>query len=365
MPPTVCTILTPFMTPFVQQVSARVRQRERSNVGDGFILRAICRLLAQHGAGADVRHVFSSRVPLGEADIEKINQTSFVLLAGANQLEENYTIVPGMTPELFERIRVPFVPMGIGLHGQPSRNVRMSPLTARLLRMMHERIAFSSWRCPRTVQYLLANLPELAPKALMTGCPVQYQPPLLAGAAFSRPEKTIAVTVTDRGGKWWDREATTLKFIAQEFPKARRILSLHQDFRDFKPHFRLKYLWAPPPKPLALHKLAETLGYELFVSETPEDFFNLYANIDGHFGSRLHAHLYLMGNAKASYLTYVDDRCAGIAEAGDFPLFDWHNFEGWRDYDFERYRRRVQEISPVMEKFLASLKTYTLQPVAR
>jgi hypothetical protein len=353
-----CTIITPFLTPFLQDVAPRLRRRERANIGDGFILRAVCRLLAERGGAPEVRQVFSSRLPFNDETIEKINDTRVVILAGANQLKDKYTLVPGMTPALFQRLRVPVIPMGIGLHGRPARNVRMSRLTARLLRMMHERIAYSSWRCPRTVQYLLDNLPELAPQALMTGCPVQYQPPLLAGAAFTRPEKTLAVTVTDHGGAFWDRGTAILQFVAREFPAARRILSLHQDYRDFTPRFRLRHLWAPPPKPQALHRLAASLGYEIFSAQKPEDFFELYQSIDGHFGSRLHAHLYLLGHAKASYLTQVDNRCVGFAEAGDFPLFSQGRFDGWRDYDFERYRLRVRSLWPMMEQFLASLQTY-------
>jgi hypothetical protein len=357
MPAKGCTILTPFLTPFVQDVPSRVRRRERANVGDGFILAAIGHLIAP----ITVDHLFSSRVPITDAHIQQINKTDFVLLAGANQLDDQFTIVPGMTPELFRRITVPVIPMGIGLHGQPSRNRRMSPTTAKLLRMMHERISFSSWRCPRTVQYLLQNLPELAPKALMTGCPVQFQPPLLAGAPFTRPMSRLAVTVTDRGGKFWTRETALLKFVAHTFPNAQRILALHQDFRDFKPPFKVKHLWSPPRHARQLHKLAESLGYELFFSIEPKDFFNLYQSVDGHFGSRLHAHLYLLGQTKASYLMGVDDRAAGIAESSDFPLYDAKSFEGYASYDLERYRSRVRAIWPVMQQFLQGLRASSVR----
>ena len=195
----------------------------------------------------------------------------------------------------------------------------------------------TSWRCPHTHGYLLQNLPGLAGKALMTGCPVQFQAPLLERAAFTKPANEIVVTVTDHG-KFWEREKGIVEFVAREFPKSRKILSLHQDGRAFKHRWKIKHLWNPPRRAAELHELARGLGYELFYSEEPGDYVQKYRTVDGTFRQpALHAHLFLLGHAKASYLVRVDDRAAsGFAESSDFPLFDPATFAGWREYDFER-----------------------------
>jgi hypothetical protein len=293
-------------------------------------------------------------LPLGDADIERINQTSCVILAGADQLCDDFCIVPGMTPQCLDRIKVPVIPMGVGARGHGSRMRGMSALTKRLMRMIHERITYSSWRCARTVEYLLANVPEIESKVLMTACPVQYQEPLMAGAPFTTPARRIAVTVTDRG-KFWERDLSILRFVAAEFPNAQRTLALHQDYTGVAPRFKLKHLWSRPRHADELHAAAAALGYGRFHSESPEDFFAFYSTIDGHFGSRLHAHLYLLGQGKASYVVRVDDRAGGIAETSDFPLYDPQQFAGYRQYDFERYRTRVRSMWPVMRRFLESV----------
>ena len=110
-----------------------------------------------------------------------------------------------------------------------TRTRAWSEETRAILRLIHERTEFSSWRCPHTVAYLHAALPELTDRCLMTGCPVVYDQPLLEGQAFHDGEASVAVTVTERGD-FWARESKTLAFVAKRFPRARRHLVLHENF---------------------------------------------------------------------------------------------------------------------------------------
>src|SRR5437667_255923 len=142
-------VVTPYMMP--EPVSKVV------NVGDGFILRAIERLLGKFPPDL----TFSSRVLPAAAQISQMERCSDVILAGANQLTDDYTIWPGFGGARLANTRLRLVPMGIGIHGDPGRNAGMTETTRAVMTQIHERIARSSWRCPKTVDYLNRSLPHL------------------------------------------------------------------------------------------------------------------------------------------------------------------------------------------------------------
>ena len=96
------SVLTPYPIP------PELAERKVPNIGDGFIERAIFDQLVPH----ECRASFSWRVPLNDEAIEQINDAGPLILVGANQLNDNFTIAPGMTPEQFARIRVPVLPVG-------------------------------------------------------------------------------------------------------------------------------------------------------------------------------------------------------------------------------------------------------------
>lgn len=344
------SLLTPYLVP------PRLRGVKAVNIGDGFIARSITDLLQPHVC----RFTFSTREPLTDEALEQINSTRLLVLAGANQLDDNFTLTPGMDARGLDRIRVPIVPFGLGIHGKADRNRAMSPTTRAVLSEIHQRIRRSSWRCPQTVEYLGRECPEVASQALMTCCPVMFREPLLSGHPFSSAARCIVVTVTERGD-FWSRERRTLDFVSRRFPDSEKVLSLHQAFPQPSLARGWRAAWdrwrgRGPRRPQELHRHAERLGFSLFFPASVEQCWELYESCDLHLGSRLHAHLYFLSRAKRSFLSHVDERCRGIAQAIDFPVCDPAAWEASLDYDFERCRAGARRCQSHMNEFVSSVQ---------
>ncbi len=336
--------LSPYLMP------ASLTGRKAMNVGDGFILRAIERLLGRF-APSDV---FTSRQAPTDAQRATLETSQGVILAGTNQLHDRFAVWPGATAEVLRSTRVRFIPMGIGLHGSEGYNDAMSDDARAQIEAIHERIAYSSWRCPHTVAYLERWVPSLRGRFLMTGCPASYGERLLEGRSFHDGEEVVAVTVTERC-EFWDRETAILEFVAKRHDRARRLLVLHQDFVALRAAKRGAPGTAGEKSPEALRKHARALGYESVVPYSADEAMTLYGGVDLHYGSRLHAHLLMLSRARRSWLVPVDGRAAGISEALGFPLCRPDDLAMHESFDFEVVRSRAREHFATMTTFLRSL----------
>jgi hypothetical protein len=322
------------------------------NMGDGFILKAVERFLGP--ISEDMR--VPARRPPSAASLEKLKSASYIVMAGANQLHDYFSPWPGLTADDMRKGSYRFVPLGVGISGKPGGGLHLIPEARERLLAMHERIAFSSWRCPRTVEAIAQALPELRDQLLMTCCPVVLDKPLLDGQPFRKEQATIAATITDRDD-FWDRETTMLKRIAAVFPKSRKLLVLHQDFSILPANVKKTsvpdILYGPPRK---IRAFARLLGFEIKVLRSADEGVALYRDVvDLHFGSRLHAHLLMLSLAKWSYLTYVDERMSGISEFLGFPLCQPGEIDKHLDLDFEIVRRQARKAHVTMQKFVTSL----------
>jgi Polysaccharide pyruvyl transferase len=322
------------------------------NIGDGFILKAVERFLGPIAPDMCV----PARRPPTAASLQKLKTVSYVVMAGANQLHDHFSPWPGLSADDMRRKTFRFVPMGVGISGKHGGGLDLIPEAKERLLAMHERISFSSWRCPRTVEALVQVLPELRDQLLMTCCPVLLDKPLLDGQDFRKEQGTIAATITDRDD-FWDRESTMLKRIADVFPKSRKLLILHQDFSILPASLKKTSLSdivnGPPRK---IRAFAKSIGFEIKVLRSAEEGVALYRDVvDLHFGSRLHAHLLMMSLAKWSYLTYVDERMSGISEFLGFPLCQPGSIDKHLDFDFEIVRRQARKAHLTMQKFVTSL----------
>jgi len=342
-------VLTPYLVP------SSLQGRKVVNLGDGFILRAIERLVGRFSPDK----TFSPRVPLTIGQQAILEATPAVMLAGANQLHDGYTVWPGLTAEKIRTSDLRLVPFGIGLHGEAGYTDQLSDATREVLVALHERIEYSSWRCPHTVAYLRQELPQLSTQMLMTGCPVIYDRPLLSGAPFIRHARRIAVSVTERSD-FWERERTTIDFVARHFPRSERYLVLHQ---NYSPPTRFEYLrhrWLPQtPEKLnvyqRLRQYAVRRGYRVVCPADADACIDFYDTIDMHVGSRLHAHLLCLSRARRSWLIPVDGRATGIAEFLGFPLCQPENIEPAIDFNFEVVRARAVSAYDTMRFFLDHL----------
>ena len=347
LPASQCVVISPYLIP------ESMRDRKVVNIGDGLILRAMERLLGP----VPRERLFSTREALPAPGRKLLETSRAVVSAGANQLNDHYSVLPGMTADQVSGLPCPVVLLGIGVHGLPEQASGMSFATKEVLRAVHRRVPYSSWRCPATVRYLERELPELKGRFLMTGCPVIYDRPLLDGEAFAKMSRSIAVTTTERG-EFYDREVATLQFVSKRFPKAKRYLVLHQNFRPPHPAEALLHrVWPIKGRNpvLELRHAARSLGFEVFIPHTCDEAIAFYASIDLHVGSRLHAHLHFLSRAKWSFLTYVDERMTGIAEAFGFPICEPHRLADALVFNFEIVREKAIEHFAVMEHFLRSL----------
>ena len=319
------------------------------NVGDGLISMRIEELLRPHTC---VARLTSRAVPTAE-EIDRMNEADFVVLGGANQLHDEWQVVPGGLP-VIERISVPIVPFGVGVDGRPEKTRSLSPSTRAALRAVHERIPASSWRCPETTAYLTRELPDLADRFVMTGCPVACGAPLLAGDPFPVRDDTVVVTVTDRES-FWARESATLRVVAERFPDSARILALHQDFSTAAPAAGSPLRRLVPRRTAGhLHRLAGRLGFEVRHLDSVEAAIATYQGCDLHIGSRVHAHLFSLSLARRSVVTKVDERVVGLSRAYGFPIAEVPEIPA-RTGDiagFERHRDRVRQLHGTMTEFI-------------
>lgn len=344
-------VLTPYLMP------DRLLGRKVVNLGDGFILSAIERLQGRFEA----QRCFSPRVAL-TADAEAaLAGAPAVILAGANQLNDRYTVWPGLTAQRIRESRMRLLPFGIGLHGEPGQTDALSNATKEVLTALHEQIEFSSWRCPHTVAYLREQLPELAPQLLMTGCPVVYDRPLLDGTPFGSAARRIAVSVTERGD-FWGRETSLIDAVTRCFPNADRTLVLHQNYSPPGRFEMMRHRWWPQSSAKLdeyqhLRQYAVRRGFNVVCPADADACIAFYDSVDMHIGSRLHAHLLCLSRAKRSWLVPVDGRAAGMADFLRFPLCRPETLESDLDFDFETVREQAVKGHAVMQRFIATLPT--------
>jgi len=334
-----------------------LRDRKVRNLGDGFILRAIERELSQVFP-ADL--IFSPRVAPEAGAKDLMRCARLVVLAGANQLNDRYTVWPGLKAQEIVSQQWKFVPLGIGLHGDAGFNDGMSEASKRVMEIIHERLEFSSWRCPWTVAYLNSSLPHLSGKFLMTGCPVLYDAPLLTGKRFDQQERSVAVTATERG-EFWIRETGVIDAVARRYPKAQKYLVAHQNFFPPPRGEGVKH-WLSRPEPSSMENRVEGLrayarakGFRIVAPDDADACLKFYEQIDVHVGSRLHAHLLFLSRNKRTYLVPVDNRSAGMAAFLGFPLPRPADLDRHWDFDFEVVRRNAREAYKEMQKFTRSL----------
>ncbi|MDF0643256.1 MAG: hypothetical protein P0111_04450 [Nitrospira sp.] len=344
-------MLTPYLIP------ESLRGRKVVNIGDGFILRAIERWVGRFSP----KRMFSPRAALHDEALEVLEHSAAVIIAGANQLNDRYTIWPGLTAERIKNRRLRLVPFGIGLHGDPIRTERMTVETRLILEAVHEQIEYSSWRCPQTVAFLRRELPQRAGQFLMTGCPVLYDRPLLESDRFYASENAVAVTATERK-EFWNRETRVIDAVTKRFRRARRYFVTHQNFSPpgMGEGFRHLSPWRAPGacanRVEALRLYARQQGFKIVIPSSADECIRFYEGVDVHVGSRLHAHLLFLSRNKRSYLVPVDARSVGIAEHFGFPLLAPDALDRSWDCDFELVRARARETYPVMERFVESLE---------
>ena len=314
------------------------------NIGDALILEAVKNLL--HPSIPE--YIFSTRIPLNDSDNEKINSTKALIIAGSNQLSDNFNIANQTSFEIIKKIKVPIIPFGLGITGISNLNRSLSKNTQNILRFIHKDLKYSSWRCPLTIDYLIKFLPDLKDKFLMTSCPVLFGFRNLKDEDSNSQEKIVLITITERGD-WFEREKNTIDFILDNFKNNILILSIHQNYLSKNNvGFDLLSLFHREnnerKRIRSFHEFAKDNGIKVFYPNNVNELISVYLKCDTHFGSRLHAHLFFLGLSKKSLLTYVDDRVIGFSESIGFPIINSKNFQGYMKMDFESIIKNIDNI---------------------
>jgi hypothetical protein len=318
-------VITPYLVP---------PGPKKVNVGDGFILDSATKLL-----GARPMAAFTSRAPLSDADIERINTSRVLVAVGANTLRDNFELTAGFDATTLARIKAPIALMGVGHYGTADATRGLTPASQNLFRAFLERFPLLSVRCDASRRYVLASLPDLAERVLMTSCPVAHA---VDGIDRGFARKTIysqlVVTITDRVRL--DAQLPLLEVAPRAFPAEKRVLALHQDYGNSK-------LWDH----------AARLGYSIERSADQRDFLRLYAESDVHLGNRVHAHLKCLSLGVVSFCTPFDLRQEYFAASLDFPLVRQFPDPAFASYDFARARARRDAARDGMDLFTHALRT--------
>ncbi len=318
------SILTPYLVP--------PGKAKAVNAGDGFIYDSVQKLV-----GTPARHLFSSWAPLSDSDIEKINATSMLVVAGANTLKDDFTICPGFDLDVLDKLTVPVALCGLGHYGVAAATQGLSAKSIQLLDAFLERFPQISVRCDESLRYLVSSAPHLEPYVQMTSCPVVFP---LEGQ-FDQFEKKdvfeqVVVTLTDRAQI--QQQLPVLPAVPKFFKAKRYVLALHQDYGH-------QDLWA----------FAEKLGYSVFRSPDYQAYIDLYKQTDLHFGNRLHAHLKCLSLGRPSFLLPFDLRQTYFAQSLDFPLIDKLPSPEIEEWNFAAPQARIDAARKTMDGFMAEV----------
>jgi len=304
---------------------------KKVNIGDGFIMDSSIKLIQKKP-----KFIFSSRVPLTDKDIEKINTTKSLIVMGANTLKDNYEITPNFNLEVLNKIKVPIVLMGIGHYGVES--VTSNGLDAdsfNLVKEINYRFPYISARCNFSYDYLKRSGIDNQ-NILNTSCPVIYGVDEV-NKQFSKTNQKIVVTITDR--IHIDKQIGLFHFVKENFKDSNLIASFHQNYNNNE-----------------LDKYLKNLGFEIFKSEQYEDFIELYKDTDLHIGNRVHAHLKCLSLGVRSFLTPFDLRQLYFSESLDFPLINKLPDDILETYNFDNFKFKQNEYKLNMDKFINKVR---------
>jgi len=306
---------------------------KKVNIGDGFIMDSSIKLIQKKP-----KFIFSSRVPLTDKDIEKINTTKSLIVMGANTLKDNYEITPNFNLEVLNKIKVPIVLMGIGHYGVES--VTSNGLDAdsfNLVKEINYRFPYISARCNFSYDYLKRSGID-DQSVLNTSCPVIYSVDEV-NKQFSKTNQKIVVTITDR--IHIDKQIGLFHFVKENFKDSNLIASFHQNYNNNE-----------------LDKYLKNLGFEIFKSEQYEDFIELYKDTDLHIGNRVHAHLKCLSLGVRSFLTPFDLRQLYFSKSLDFPLINKLPDDILETYNFDNFKFKQIEYKLNMDKFINKVKEF-------
>lgn len=286
----------------------------KKNAGDFMIAHAAKRLIKQFAPSSEYLELPAWK-PIDE-HIGKINSSSALILCGgpAFQLNLGRTIYP-IIPSL-SSIKVPIISFGLGWKGVPGDeyDVKYSyfrPCAEPLFERLKKDFIFVGCRDNLTLQVLRNHGFE---NALMTGCPVWYDPDYF-DKELVIPSHISRIVYTPAEQPFFQSQSIAMMEVIKElFPDAQIVCSFHRgwevdEYTSERNARNAQYI----------KKRAEELGFETRDVSGSADGMLEYDRFDLHIGYRVHGHLKMLSMRKLSFLIGEDSRARGALEAMDAP----------------------------------------------
>jgi hypothetical protein len=265
--------------------------------------------------------------------LQTINDSRALFLCGG----------PAYTPDIFDgiykmshiydAIKVPIIPFGIGWCGQPFpdyERFHFTELSRNMLQKIHKKIPFSSCRDSITEALLKNNGMQ---NVIMTGCPVWYDQAFLDQPASHVKEVENIVVTTPAQQRFLNQTIRLIYLVRSKFKNANLYLSFHRGI--------LPGLKTPPRKGLAysLEAIAGIInGYKIKDVSGNLDKIDFYQDCDLHIGYRVHAHLLFLSTGKPSFLINEDGRGYAFSASLEFD-----NFNGYDKHVVGRISRSIDK----------------------
>lgn len=269
-----------------------------TNVGDFFIEDSVKRIIDYDSERSiDI----DPRKPLKPGDIERINRCDAAVIVGTN-LWYRSIAKPNrwmITADELKKIKVPFVPVGVGATLHRGESDQFDTASAALLKQIHSQCAEGSVRDPQTWEMLTkAGIDNVR----MTGCPTLFRTLRPQWQLRKKPSQDVVVTV--RKG-----QDANIRVILDELRRLnKRPIIAAQKARDlYCARRRFPYLKAGP------HSLYEfnLAPYQKLVDESY-----------GAIGWRLHGNMFHLAHGNpAVFFSQTVHECALLPKRSHYPVF--------------------------------------------
>lgn len=331
----------------------------KKNIGD-YLIGSRARKLLRKYVDEDIIEL--DRFKNHEDNIELINGSRALVLAGGPAYAEN--IYPGIYPLINDitKISVPIIPFGLGWSGKPFGNPELFQFdkkSKKFLNYIHERIRFSSCRDEVTHSVLKQQGYN---NVKMTGCPVWYDLDSMGMKLCVRPVERIVFT-TPATPSLLKQTFVLMKELKKCFPKAELVCSFHRGvFPDRYTSIRYGAAYA------SMALIARSLGFKVVDVSYEMKKISFYKDFDFHVGYRVHAHLDFLSRRKPSILINEDGRGLGMVKSLKLPELNFNDpdlinkykkvLAGYKNTNFENLNDAISVIESTydeMKSFLSSI----------
>lgn len=207
------------------------------NVGDFFIESSVKRIVSyEPSTSFDI----DPRKPITDEDIDKINSCDFAVIVGTNlwypHIEKQNRWM--ITPEALKKIKVPFIPLGVGTTIHRNQEAKFDKESKYLIELIHDRCTEASVRDPATYDMVVnAGIKNVR----MTGCPTLYRN-LKANWELNK-KNTDKVVLTVRKG-----QDKNVNVILQELIRNNKSVTIAAQKKQdlFCARRRFPFLTSPP-----------------------------------------------------------------------------------------------------------------------